>query len=79
MPERKILLSAEEKEQLSIWSDIKRPQSYLKSAALIILLLSETQMSIGQVAEHVGVTENTVFRWKRVFIEQRLDCFTKKN
>lgn len=77
MPGIKIKLSAEEKAQLSIWSDSKRPKSRIKSAALVVLLLAETQMSIQQIAEHAGVTENTVFRWKRLFTTHRLECFSK--
>lgn len=68
-----IALSDEEKDVLRIWSDPRRVQSSLKTAALIILMLNDGDKTQTEIAARLGTSKMTVTRWKKIFLQYGLD------
>jgi transposase len=67
-----LVLSAEERAVLTGWARRRRTPQGLASRARIVLLCAEGG-TIGQVAEHVGTSRNTVSKWRSRFLVSRLD------
>lgn len=67
-----VVLTDEEKEALERWSRRPKTAQALAQRARMILACAEDK-SNGAVAEEVGVTRQTVGRWRRRFAAKRLD------
>jgi len=69
---RRIELSAEEEKTLRMWTRAGTTEQRLAKRARIILLLAEG-LPVGEVSRQGGMSEISVFKWKRRFLELRLD------
>jgi len=69
---RRIELSAEEEKTLCMWTRAGTTEQRLAKRARIILLLAEG-LPVGEVSRQGGMSEISVFKWKRRFLELRLD------
>ncbi len=69
---RRIELSTEEAQTLRMWMRAGTTEQRLAHRARIILLLSEG-LPVGEVSRQGGMSEISVFKWKRRFLEERLD------
>ena len=71
-PRQPLIVTDEEREVLVRWS--KRPKSPFSIAQRArIVLLAADGLTNNQVADKVGVNQTTVVKWRKRFIEQRLD------
>jgi len=71
-PKAALVISAEQREQLEAWTRRRKTAQALALRARIVLHCAESQKD-GDVAEKVGVTRQTVGRWRRRFIETGVD------
>jgi len=71
-PKAALVISVEQREQLEAWTRRRKTAQALALRARIVLYCAESQ-SNGDVAEQVGVTRQTVGRWRRRFIEAGVD------
>jgi transposase len=71
-PKQPLVLSDDEREALTRWS--RRPKSphSVAQRARIVLLAADGMTNVA-VAERVGVNQATVVKWRRRFLERRLD------
>ena len=67
-----VVLSAAEREQLSaIAADRNRPQKHVERARIVLALAD--RRSVQQVAQSIGVSRPTVWRWQQRFAESGVD------
>jgi transposase len=71
-PKTELVLSAGEREQLERWARRRKSAQALALRSRIVLACAGGQTNRG-VAERERVTEQTVGKWRRRFIERRLD------
>jgi transposase len=71
-PKAALVISAEQREQLEAWTRRRKTAQALALRARIVLCCAESQNN-GDVAEQVGVTRQTVGRWRIRFIESGVD------
>jgi transposase len=71
-PKAALVISAEQREQLETWTRRRKTAQALALRARIVLYCAERYRD-GDVAEQVGVTRQTVGRWRRRFIESGVD------
>ncbi|QHE73861.1 IS630 family transposase [Rhodococcus sp. WAY2] len=72
-PKAELMLTDNEREQLVRWSRrAKTPQS-LALRARIVLACAEPGMTNKQVAVDLGISANTVNKWRGRFVDRRLD------
>jgi transposase len=71
-PKQPLVLSDDERETLTRWS--RRPKSphSIAQRARIVLLAADGMTNVA-VADKVGVNQATVVKWRRRFLERRLD------
>jgi putative transposase len=69
---RRIELSAEEMKTLRMWMRAGTTEQRLARRARVILSLAEG-LPIREVGERCGMSEISVFKWKKRFLEMRLD------
>lgn len=69
---RKVELTPEEEKTLRMWTRAGTTEQRLARRAGVILTLAEG-LPIRQVGERCRMSEISVFKWKRRFLEQRLD------
>jgi putative transposase len=69
---RRIELTGEEEETLRMWTRAGTTEQRLARRARVILALAEGR-AIREVSEACGLSELSVFKWKRRFIEGRLN------
>lgn len=67
-----VVLTIEEQEALERWSRRRKTAQALAQRARMVLACAEGQTN-GAVADEVGVTRQTVGRWRRRFVAKRLD------
>ena len=72
---RRIELTAEEEETLRMWTRAGTSEQRLARRARVILRCAEG-LPIRAVGEHCGLSQISVFKWKRRFLERRLDGLT---
>jgi transposase len=71
-PKAALVVSAEQREQLEGWTRRRKTAQALALRARIVLRCAEGRHN-GDVAEELGVTRQTVGRWRRRFIEAGVD------
>ncbi|RYE43701.1 MAG: helix-turn-helix domain-containing protein, partial [Hyphomicrobiales bacterium] len=72
-PKAELMLTDNEREQLVRWSRrAKTPQS-LALRSRIVLACAEPGMTNKQVAADLGISANTVNKWRGRFVDRRLD------
>ncbi|ABH00766.1 probable transposase (plasmid) [Rhodococcus jostii RHA1] len=72
-PKAELMLTDDEREQLVRWSRrAKTPQS-LALRSRIVLACAEPGMTNKQVAADLGISANTVNKWRGRFVDRRLD------
>jgi transposase len=71
-PKNVVVLSDEERETLQRWARRHTSAQSLALRCRIVLACAEGGHD-GQVAERLGINRNTVGKWRRRFIERRLD------
>jgi transposase len=71
-PKAALVVSAEQREQLETWTRRRKTAQALALRARIVLSCGESRHD-GKVAEQLGVTRQTVGRWRRRFIESGVD------
>ncbi len=71
-PKAKLVLSERERETLEAWSRRHTTVQALALRARIVLRCAKGQLN-QEVAAHLGVTMQTVGKWRRRFVERRLD------
>lgn len=71
-PKAALVVSTEQREQLEAWTRRRKTAQALALRARIILHSAESRHD-GEVAEQLGVTRQTVGRWRRRFIESGVD------
>jgi len=69
---RRIELTAEEEQTLRMWTRAGTCEQRLARRARVVLALSEG-LPIREVGESCGLSELSVFKWKRRFLDGRLD------
>jgi putative transposase len=69
---RKVELTPEEEKTLRMWTRAGTTEQRLARRARVILTLAEG-LPIREVGERCGMSEISVFKWKRRFLEMRLD------
>ena len=69
---RRIELSAQEEETLRMWTRAGTTEQRVARRAKVILCLAEG-LPIRVVGEKCGLSQISVFKWKRRFLEMRLD------
>lgn len=69
---RRVELTAEEEKTLRMWARAGTTQQRLARRAEVVLALSRG-LPIREVGLSCGMSENSVFKWKRRFLEGRLD------
>ncbi len=69
---RRIELSAQEEETLRMWMRAGTTEQRVARRAKVILALAQG-LPIREVSETCGLSELSVFKWKRRFLERRLD------
>lgn len=72
-PKAELVLSAEEREQLSRWVRRHTSAQSLALRCRIVLACAEPGATNAQVAVDVGVSANTVSKWRARFVSKRLD------
>ncbi|WP_194922312.1 IS630 family transposase [Catenulispora rubra] len=72
-PKAELVLSDDERAQLERWSRRAKTSQALALRARIVLACAQPGASNSQVAVDLGVTRPTVGKWRRRFIELRLD------
>jgi len=68
-----LVLTSEERAQLLRWSRRAKSSQALALRSRIVLACAETGVTNKQVAEDLGVAPNTVNKWRRRFVADRLD------
>jgi len=71
-PKTRVVISPSERETLLRWTRRRKTAQSLALRAAVVLR-SATGQTNGQVAEELGVTRQTVGKWRGRFVEQRLD------
>lgn len=71
-PKAELVLSVEEQEQLRRWARRATSSQALAMRSKIVVAAAEG-LSNNEVAERVGCEPHTVSKWRRRFVEQRLD------
>ena len=71
-PKRALVLSAEERETLERWARRHTSAQSLALRCRIVLACADGGHD-GEVAQRLGINRNTVGKWRRRFIERRLD------
>jgi transposase len=71
-PKAELMLSEQERRQLERWSRRRKSAQALALRSRIVLACADGQTNRA-VAEHERVTEQTVGKWRRRFVERRLD------
>lgn len=74
---RRIELSAEEEQTLRMWTRAGTTEQRLARRAQVILGCAEG-LPIREVGESCGLSQISVFKWKRRFLERRLDGLADK-
>jgi putative transposase len=74
---RRIELTAEEEETLRMWTRAGTTEQRLARRAKVILCCAQG-LPIREVGEQCGLSQISVFKWKRRFLERRLDGLTDK-
>ena len=69
---RKIELTTEEEQTLRMWTRAGTTEQRLSRRAQVILCCAEG-LPIREVGERCGLSQLSVFKWKRRFLEKRLD------
>jgi len=69
---RRIELTAEEEQTLRMWTRAGTTEQRLARRAKVILRCAEG-LPIREVGESCGISQISVFKWKRRFLEMRLD------
>jgi len=72
---RPIVLTSEEEQSLRMWTRAGTTEQRLSRRAQVILLCAEG-LPIRVVGERCGLSELSVFKWKRRFLERRLEGLT---
>ena len=72
-PKAELVLTDDEREQLLRWSRRSKTSQALALRSRIVLACAEPGATNSQVAEDLGVTRPTVGKWRRRFVELRLD------
>jgi transposase len=72
-PKADLVLSAEERDQLQRWARRAKSAQALALRARIVLACAAPGATNKQVAVHVRVMEHTVAKWRRRFVDKRLD------
>jgi transposase len=72
-PKAELVLSDAEREQLVRWSRRAKSSQALALRCRIVLACAVPEMTNKQVAADLGVTPNTVMKWRRRFVASRLD------
>src|SRR5438105_11050182 len=72
-PKAELVLTAEECAELTRWSRRAKSAQSLALRARIVLACAESGATNKQVAEELRVVANTVGKWRRRFVERRLD------
>jgi transposase len=71
-PKARVVVSPSERETLLRWTRRRKTAQGLALRAAVVLRCA-TGQSNGQVAQELGVTRQTVGKWRARFVEQRLD------
>ena len=71
-PRVPISLSPEEQAELTAWSR-RRVSAQSHALRARIILMAATDLPNGEVAEHLGVSAWTVWKWRKRFLESRID------
>ena len=74
---RRIELSAEEEQTLRMWTRAGTTEQRLARRAQVILCCAQG-LPIREIGESCGLSQISVFKWKRRFLERRLDGLTDK-
>jgi len=69
---RRIELTAEEEQTLRMWTRAGTTEQRLSRRAKVILCCAQG-LPIRAVGEQCGLSQISVFKWKRRFLERRLD------
>src|SRR5665647_1447932 len=69
---RRIELTAEEEQTLRMWTRAGTTEQRLARRSRVILCCAEG-LPIREVGERCGLSQISVFKWKRRFLEMRLD------
>ncbi len=72
-PKAELVLTVEERRELVRWSRRAKSAQALALRARIVLACAEPGATNKQVAEELRVVANTVGKWRRRFVERRLD------
>jgi transposase len=72
-PKAELVLTDEERRELTRWSRRAKSAQALALRARIVLACAEPGATNKQVAEELRVVANTVSKWRRRFVERRLD------
>src|SRR5664280_843847 len=72
---RRIELTAEEEQTLRMWTRAGTTEQRLARRARVILCCAQG-LPIREVGERCGISQISVFKWKRRFLEKRLDGLT---
>jgi transposase len=75
-PKADVVLSGAERDQLQLWSRRAKSAQALALRARIILACAAPGATNKQVAVDLGVMEHTVAKWRRRFVDNRLDGLT---
>jgi transposase len=71
-PKAPLTVSAEERESLEDWARRRKTSQGLALRARIVILCAEGRFN-GEVAKTLGVTQQTVGKWRARFVEKRLE------
>ncbi|HEX6738043.1 MAG TPA: IS630 family transposase, partial [Vicinamibacteria bacterium] len=71
-PKAPLVLSAEEQESLQDWARRRKTSQALALRARIVLACAEDRLN-GEVARMLGVTQQTVCKWRGRFVAKRLE------
>ena len=70
---KRVVLSADERETLEAWARRGKTSQALALRARIVLACAEEHQQDTQIAEDLGIYRLTVGKWRRRFVEKRLD------
>ena len=72
-PKAELTLTDDERRELVRWSRRAKSAQALALRARIVLACAESGATNKDVAARLGVVPNTVTKWRRRFVESRLD------
>jgi len=74
---KRVDLSKDEKDLLQLWALSKKLEKKPLSKVARIILLLDSGFSPTQIAQKLNVSRQTVHRWKKLFLIERLEALVR--